>query len=427
MKYIYFFTLLIVIQVYSHHVPGHHNEPENDKDKIIFEDQLPFLEEEHRNKARGYDMIAPYNANFAFSFYRQIVSAAKGKNVLFSPPSISTAFALLTLGAKSETQSQIYKGLAFNLSVIEENEIHKSFHQLIQVLNQPSNKAHVSLGNALFIMESLKILPKFLDNAKTLYEAEAFSCNFNDSAAAEKQINDYVQNKTHGKIARAVEGLDPSTVMVVVSYIFFNAHWENAFDTDLTTEEDFFIDADTTVKVHMMHRQGNYNFLRDDDLSCWVVEVPYKGDASALFILPDVGKMEHAEGTLGIETLAKWKTSFTYEEIHLYIPKFSISASYDVKDILQRLGVTDAFSDNADLSGITGQRDLKVSKAVHKTVLEVHESGTEAAAVTVIEISPRFAGPSTTIKLNTPFQMLIINKPTHTILFAGKVINPTES
>lgn len=424
MKSIYLSSLIIVLQVHSYHLSRCHSGP--DGDKIISEDQHPPLEKAQGEKLPYYHKIAPNNANFAFQLYKHIASHAADKNIFLSPLSISAAFALLTLGARSETQNQIFKGLAFNLSETEESEIHKGFQQLIHVLTNTDNKAQLNIGNALFIEETLKILPKFLEDAKSLYEAEGFSSNFKDLVKAKHQINDYVQNKTHNKITQAVDDLHPDSVLVLINYIFFKAFWENPFDDHYTRKHDFFPDANTTVKVNMMYRQGYYSMLYDKDLSCWVVEVPYRGDASALFILPDEGKLQQVEGALGIETLAKWKTSFTWREIHLLIPKLTLAASYDVKQLLQEIGITEAFSDNADLSGITGEPNLKVSKVVHKAMVDINESGTEAAAVTVIEITPRSEGPRTTIKYSRPFLLLIVNKVAHTILFAGKIFDPTK-
>lgn len=225
MKSIYLFSLLLALQVQSYHHPRHHRSP--DGDEIIFEDQNLPSEEEQGKKLPYSQKIAPNNANFAFEMYRHIASHAIDKNMFFSPVSISIAFAMLNLGAGSETRNQIYKGLTFNLSETEEHEIHKGFHQLIHELNYPNNKAQVNIGNALFIEETLKILPKFLEDVKSLYEAEGFSTNFKDLAAAVRQINDYVRNKTQGKITQAVEELDPESVLVLINYIFFKGKQNN--------------------------------------------------------------------------------------------------------------------------------------------------------------------------------------------------------
>uniref|UniRef100_A0A8D0LC34 Serpin domain-containing protein n=1 Tax=Sphenodon punctatus TaxID=8508 RepID=A0A8D0LC34_SPHPU len=352
--------------------------------------------------------IAPSNANFAFRFYKQIAAEADAKNVFFSPVSISTAFAMLTLGAKSTTQSQIYEGLAFNLTEIEEQEIHEGFHHLIQMFSLSDSEILLNMGNALFIDEKLKLLPKFLDDIKSFYASEGFSSNFTDSAEAEKQINDYIKKKTKGEIVDLVKNLGPDTVMVLVNYILFKAYWEHPFNYENTREEDFFVDGKTS------------------HLSCSVVELPYKGSAKALFILPDEGKMKQVEDALStMEVFPKWKKSLRKRRISLYIPRFSISGTYDIKEIFQRMGVTEVFTDQADLSGITGSPELKVSKAIHRAHLNVHENGTEAAATTVLEISLYSVPP--VIKLNRPFLFFIVEETTHSVLFMGKVVNPTEN
>lgn len=422
------FLLLISLQVHCHHLSEHHDYQDDEEVASLPVHPCVLSADEQGEKSPHYRKIVPSNCDFAFSFYRNIAADETGKNIFISPLSISIAFSLVALGAKSETLDEIYKGLAFNLLEINEREIHEGFRQLICVLNHPANKAQVNLGNGLFIDEPLKFLPAFVDGAKDLYEADTFSTNFNVSEVAKKQINEYVQNKTHGKITYALDELDPSTVMVLVNYIFFKAYWENPFDTHFIRERDFFVDADTTVKVSLMQRKGYYSFLYDEDLFSWIVELPYKGDATAFFILPDKGKLEHTENTLRKECLSKWTKSFMHETINLFIPKFSISASYDVSNLLQRMGMTAVFNDTADLSRITGEKNLKVSKVFHKALLEVNESGTEAAAVTTIEFMLRSASihPLQTIRFNRPFLILILQKQTNNILFIAKIVNPNK-
>ncbi|KFQ07211.1 Alpha-1-antiproteinase 2, partial [Leptosomus discolor] len=172
-------------------------------------------------KNKTFVKLAPSNADFAFSFYRLVASEATDKNIFFSPVSISASFAMLALGAKSATLTQILEGLAFNLKKIQEQEIHEGFCQLLQVLNHTDSELQLSLGNALFIEETLKPLQQFLGDVKRFYESEVFSTDFNNSSGAENQINSYIEEKTHGKIVKLVENLDPLTAIVLVNYVFF--------------------------------------------------------------------------------------------------------------------------------------------------------------------------------------------------------------
>uniref|UniRef100_A0A8D0HPU6 Serpin domain-containing protein n=1 Tax=Sphenodon punctatus TaxID=8508 RepID=A0A8D0HPU6_SPHPU len=355
--------------------------------------------------------IAPSNADFAFRFYKQVASDTGDKNVFFSPLSISTAFAMLTLVAKSTTLNQIKKVLAFNLTQTEEQKIHEEFHHLIQTLNRPESEIQLNMGNALFIDQKLQPLQKFLEDVKSLYESEGFSSNFKNSAEAEKQINDYIKKKTQGKIVDLVKNLDELTKLVLVNYIYFKAHWENPFYQESTYKEDFFVDVTTTVKVSMMTRDGCYETHYDEKLCCELVRIPYKGGAAALFILPAEGKMKHVEDAL----LGRWVGH-----------RSTLTPSSDgcSENLMESMGVTEVFSDHADLSGITGQPDLKVSKVVHKALLNVHEFGTEAVGATVMECVLCSLPP--TIRFNRPFLLLIVDQTTHSILFLGKIVNPTE-
>uniref|UniRef100_A0ABM5F7E5 Alpha-1-antitrypsin-like n=1 Tax=Pogona vitticeps TaxID=103695 RepID=A0ABM5F7E5_9SAUR len=408
--YLCLFLLGICGFANNHHVPGHYGKDADDHHHPT--ESPDYL---------SYQKISRSNANFAFKFFRQIVSEAGDENVSFSPLSLSTAFAFLSLGAKSTTLSQLLSGLGFNETEISEQEIHDGFRHLLQMLNRPRAELELNIGNALFTHDKVHLLKKFVKDAKHCYQAEIFPANFKNSSEVEKQINSYIENKTH--IKDAVKGLRPDSVMVLVNHVFLKAYWEKPFNSQATREADFFVDKKTMVKVPMMRKTSYFKTYRDADLSCEVVELPYKGGASALFILPDQGKLKHVEQALGEDHLFKWLNSLRGRRVELFLPRFSISGSYDIKNTLQKMGITDVFDDRADLSGMTGKPNLKVSKAIHKTYLNVHENGTEAAATNLMEI--RLTSAPLVIRFDRPFFLSITID--RNILFLGRVQDPTKN
>ncbi|XP_062824497.1 alpha-1-antitrypsin isoform X2 [Anolis carolinensis] len=385
----------------------------------------------HGHHINGHDdtsvaaaKIYTNTAQFGLNLLEQISSASPGKNVFFSPLIISSALSLLSLGARSTTHTQILEGLTFNLTQIQEKDIHDGFHNLFSVLTNPDSKVKLDIGQALFVKDGQNLLQKFLDDVHASYEADVLSAKFQEPTEAEKQINEYVEKKTHGKIPQLVKGLDQNTVLVLVNYIFFKGNWEKPFDPEMTREGDFIVDDKTTVKVPMMQRMGWFHYYFDHELSCTVVQMHYNGNATAFFVLPDPGKMKELEKAISRDVLTKWSARVHRDTARVHLPKFNISTSCDLKGPLTNLGIAEMFSDNADLTGITGQA-LKVSKVTHKAVLTIDEIGTEAAAATAVEAIPMSLPP--TIIFNGPFLFLVYDQVTNSTLFIGKIVNPTES
>jgi alpha-1-antitrypsin len=379
--------------------------------------------ESNENATEAALKIYTNTAQFAVSLFKEVSAVSPGKNIFFSPFCISAALSLLSLGAKSDTHTQILEGLSFNLAEIQEKEIHDGFHGAFSVLSRHDNQIQVDVGQALFLTEDQKPLQKFLDDVHAFYDAEILPANFQVPAEAEKQINDYTEKKTHGKIKQLVKDLDKDTELITVSYIYFKGNWKKPFDPEHTTERDFFVDNEKTVKVPMMHRMGWFYYYFDPELSCTVLQLDYNGTATAFFVLPGRGKEQELEQSLSTSTLNKWAVHVSRGTANVYLPKFNISTSYDLKEPLVKLGITDIFSDQADLTGFTG-RCLKVSKITHKAELAVDERGTEAAAATAVEVIPMSLPP--TLEYNHPFLFVLYHTTTNSTLFIGKIKDPTE-
>ncbi|PIO16193.1 hypothetical protein AB205_0132410 [Aquarana catesbeiana] len=377
----------------------------------------------HGNETLAWHKFAISNSKFAFDLYRQVAADHPSENIVLSPISISVALAFLSLGAKAKTHDQILEGIGFNTSEISEKDIHDGFHHLLEVFNDEDSELQLDSGNGLFLSQKLKFLDDFLENAKNIYDSEAFNVDFSNSEEAKKQINSYVEKETNGTIVDVLNSVDKDAVFVLVNFIYFRGQWEKPFDERFTQEQDFHVNKDETVKVPFLSRTGYYKVVVLEDAT--FIALPYKGNASALFILPNEGKLEEVEADWkGL--VKKFKKSIRQSEdlVALSIPKFSVSGSFDLKEVLPKLGIVDVFSNSADLSGITGAPDLKISQALHKAKINVDEKGTEAAGTTVLEGVPMILPLQ--ITFNHPFLYSIYNHETRSILFLGKVVNPAK-
>ncbi|XP_047651933.1 serpin A3-8-like [Phacochoerus africanus] len=372
--------------------------------------------------------VVSSNTDFAFSLYKQLVSLNPSKNVIFSPLSVSMALAFLSLGARGPTLTELLEGLKFNLTETLEAEIHQGFQHLLQALSQPSNLLQLNVGNAMFVDEHLKLLDEFRRDAQAMFASDVFSTNFKVPRAAVVFINDYVKNKTKGKIPKLFDEHDSLSVMVLVNYVYFKAKWKTPFDPEHTIKSTFYVSKNRTVEVPMMSLRGlETPYFRDEELACTVVELPYTSNDSALFILPDHGRMVDVEAKLLPETLKRWRDSLHPRRIDaLYLPRFSVSGDYQLEDILKQLGIQKVFTHEADLSGVTGDQKLGVSRVIHKAVLDVGEEGTEAAAATGIAMLTSTLH-SLTVSFSSPFLFAVIHKDTGTVLFLGKVTDPSPA
>ncbi|KAK2083660.1 Thyroxine-binding globulin [Saguinus oedipus] len=279
------------------------------------------------------------------------------KNIFFSPVSISAALAMLSFWSCSSTQTEITETLGFNLTDIPMLEIRQGFQKLICSLNFPKKELELQIGNVLFIGKHLKPLAKFLDDVKTVYETEVFSTDFSNVSAAKQEINSHVEMQTKGNVVGLIQDLKPNAIMILVNYIHFKVQWANLFDPSRTEDN-----KTTTVQVPMMYQMEQYSHLVDMELNCTVLQMDYRRNALVLFVLPKEGQMES------------------------FVPKVSISATYDLGATLLKMGIQHAYAENAEFSGLTEDNGLKRSNAAHKAVLHIVEKGTEIAAVPEVEL-----------------------------------------
>ena len=378
-----------------------------------------------------FTRLVEENSAFAFDLYQLL--RQDNKNVFFSPYSISQALAMTYSGARGETEKQMSDTLHF---VLSQNRLHPAFNGLDIELSKRGEDAQgkdeegfrLNIVNAIWGQEDYRFLSEFLDVLAENYGAGLRALDFvNAPEESRITINDWVSEQTEGRIEDLIpEGtIDALTRLVLTNAIYFNAAWQFPFNEDATTDGSFYLLDGGEVIVPMMTQTESFGYTRGDDYQA--VELPYDDqELSMIILLPGVGQFENFESSMGYRRVTEIISSLARQQVNLTMPKFEFESEFSLKKALTTMGMPVAFSADADFSGMTGNRDLAIDDILHKAFVSVDEAGTEAAAATaVIMTLTAVPAPPVVVTVDRPFIFLIRDIETGTILFMGRVVNPS--
>jgi serpin B len=373
------------------------------------------------------------NSAFALDLYRFLAEQQEDDNLFYSPYSISLALAMTYAGARSETAEQMADALHFELP---QDDLHPAFNALDQELAQRGEGAEgkddegfrLNIANAIWGQKGYAFLDAFLDILAENYGAGLRVLDF-ASAPEESRvtINDWVSEQTEDKIENLIpRGLiGPLTRLVLTNAIYFNAAWANPFEENATKEGPFTLLDGSEVTVPMMRQTESFGYTKGAGYQA--VELPYDGrEMSMVILLPDSDGFEPFEDSLDAERVQTIVANLEYGQVTLTMPKFEFDSGFSLKDALMDIGMPAAFSDEADFSGMTGDRALSIADVVHKAFVSVDEEGTEAAAATaVVMVESAMPGQPVEVTIDHPFIFLIRDIKTGAVLFVGRVVHPS--
>jgi len=371
--------------------------------------------------------LALDNSAFAFDLYQKLRSSEG--NLFFSPYSISAALAMTYAGARGNTEKQMAKTLRFSL---DQERLHPACAQLQAWMNQLQESGSIKLhvANSLWPQEGYKFLDEYLSLVKKHYGVSINSVDYKSAhETARRTINKWVQDETADRIKDLIQPgvLDPLTTLVLANAIYFKGKWANPFHPHNTSDGPFYISATESVKIPLMALTARVRYGEMESLQ--VLELPYVGNRlSMLVLLPkEIEGLGALEAILSAKNLQAWRRGLHKTKVYMIVPKFKMTCQFRLDDTLRSMGITDSFSHlSADLSGMTGRRDLFIGAFVHKAFVEVNEEGTEAAAATGVGL-PRGGAVPPVFKADHPFLFIIQENQTGSILFMGRVADPTKS
>lgn len=363
------------------------------------------------------DETAERMNNAGFALLQKVAEAKPTGNALISPYSVDSAFGMLCLGAKGETDAEIRKALGLPADLTAFKRYEKGLTQ--------GKATKVLTSNSIWLDRKWKLLADYTIAAEGIFGAAANEVDFSNGRAAVGEINGFVEKKTEGMIRNllAPENVSDNTEAVLVNTLYFKCDWSSPFPRKRTRKEPFHLLDGTDRPVDMMHDKRFIPYAERNGVKA--IRIPYKDlDYSFIAVLPPEGLApvnllaDFAKG--GFARIMKEMTS---EEIAVSLPRLDVDFRASLLGPLKDSGVRAAFTDAADISGITG-RPLKVSDVIHATKLKVDEVSTEAAAATAI-IAERACLPpkqSKVFRADRPFLAAIVDRKSGLVLFAG-IIN----
>jgi serine protease inhibitor len=378
------------------------------------------------------------NTAFALDLYQKLKE--QPGNLFFSPYSISISLAVTYAGARGETADEMAKVLHFNLA---QTNLPTAFGELVARMNriQRWNLITLKTANSLWYQQGYQLNEAFLNLVHKFYRGDAREVDFQHSAsAAANEINGWVERQTNGKIRNVAESSQFAglTRLVLCDAIYFKGKWQHQFKVSDTKSAPFHVTTNETVIVPMMYQKSHLKMARSDDYSIELLELPYSGtDLSMIILLPEIEYpppdikqpgLPDLEQRLTAENLRDWLAKLDQASPHetwLALPRFTTTQSFDLVKTLQSLGMASAFDEiAANFSGMDGTTNLYISDVIHKAFIQVNESGTEAAAINLELVKTK--GMADRFIVDHPFIFLIRDNDSGSILFIGRIVDPTK-
>lgn len=378
----------------------------------------------------AHEHIVAANEQFALQLYETLVRQSAEQPVFISPLSISLALAMAYNGADGETKQQLADAL--QLSGMTMEQVNSSLGALQQQIVSADPDVALAIANSIWTRKGISFHKHFLGTNQHYYGAEMRQLDFNRHDAADT-INDWVARHTEQKINEIIQGpIANEAVMFLINAIYFKGDWTKPFQENRTREAPFYLSNGETITHPLMSQTGPFDYMENDHFQA--IRLPYGKEEkiSMLVFLPrESSDLNAFHSMLTTDNWSKWRDEFVNVEGSIQLPRFTMQYEETLNDVLKSLGMIDAFSpQSANFSNMlqtSANANTYVNTVKHKSMIEVNEVGTEAAAVTALDAAGSSMPINTfNMSVNRPFFFTILEEANGTILFMGAVEHPVD-
>lgn len=341
-------------------------------------------------------------------------------NSFLSPIGVQNILALTSLGAEGETKEQIKKML--NVSGYSDQDLEGYFNFLMTHFSRNEAGIQLNFANSIWYKPQFIVSEAFLNSAENHFMADVqkFKSNSQESVSS---INQWVDNQTNGAIGQIIDQIPDDLAMLLLNAIYFKGNWADEFDPDITENAPFTLANGETIQVPMMQKSARFEIANSANFD--MLGIPYKDSTMTAWFIK--GKQK-GKGTseFSLEDFQNLKKQSSSKRLFVKMPKYKFTFNTSLVDVLSELGGDLPFSNRANFENMINS-SVKIGDVKHTSFVEVNEEGTEAAAVTSVEVvvTSMPMNPQEFI-LNEPFLFLIEDKNTEIILFLGNIQNPNS-
>ncbi|MCK4921150.1 MAG: serpin family protein [Bacteroidales bacterium] len=375
-----------------------------------------------KSDKKASQLIAADN-EFAFKLFKEIHNLAEEDNYMVSPLSVSIALGMTYNGSDGATKTAFEETLGF--TGFTRHEINVVHGLLIEHLLKVDPKVTFEIANSIWVDQKFTLQSEFADSNAYYYDAEINSLDFLSPESVDI-INNWISDKTHEKITEVLDEIPAEAVMYLINALYFYGSWQYEFDKEQSAPMNFTYDDGSTDQVDGMAMTTSLPLAFNDKFTA--IELPYGDNKfSMMIMLPKNNyNIDDVIGDMNSDWWETWTGDLVETNITLQMPKFKYEFKTLLNDHLKNMGLGVAFGRGAEFPLMVEEPlDLFISRVIHKTFIDVNEEGTEAAAVTVVEMNLTSVGDgSIAINIDRPFIYVIREKTSGALVFMGKVGRP---
>ncbi|KAL6064563.1 hypothetical protein STEG23_035986 [Scotinomys teguina] len=357
-------------------------------------------------------MLAEALTDFSVKLYHAFSATKKAEtNMVFSPFSIASLLTQVLLGAGNSTKSNLESVLSYPTD----------FACVHQALKAFSSKGVTSVSQ-IFHSPDLVIRDTFVNASQSLYGSSPRALG-PDSDANLELINTWVAEKTNHKISQLLDSLPSDTRLVLLNAVYLSAKWKKTFDEKQMKAP--FLYKNSVIKVPVMSsKKYPMAHFSDQTLKARVGQIQLSHNLSFVIMVPQSQKhkledMEEALTPTIFNAIMKKLELSRYQPTYLIMPRIKVKSSQDMLSIMEKMEFFD-FTYDLNLCGLTKDPDLQVSAMKHQTVLELTETGVEAAAASAISVARNLV----IFEVQQPFLFLLWEQQHKFPVFMGRVYDP---